>query len=610
MSEDIKNQLKNRIPRSYLARDFSGFRSELYRYATTYFPDKIQDFSEASLGGLFLDMAALIGDNLSFYLDHQFHEVNPLLATEMDNIEMHAINAGVKIVGAAPAVAEVNFYIEVPAVVNSSTGLYEPDPTALPVILENTSIQADTGVSFYLTEDLDFSEKKPSGEYVATVTPYIPTGTTPQSYTMYLSGRCVSGKMITERTPISEFKKFRKISLSYANVSAVMRVIDTDGNDYYEVESLSQDTVFRKIIDPTAKISGLEVIPAPYRYTLTTDIRTRTTTLTFGGGDAKSLADELVPDPSDLALPLYGKTAFSEFSIDPNNLLRTKTLGIAPQNTTLSITYRYGGGASHNVAPDSITTITGLNIKFQDSAGSETASSVKNSVVISNPNAASGGAAAQTITDIKQAIPAARSMQNRIVTKEDLMARVYTLPNDFGRIFRAGISDNPNNNLASVLYIVSKDSAGNLEMSPDLLKDNLSVYLNQFRLVGDALDILDARVVNYRIYADIVCAPNANKLDVVSNVIEPVKNVVRIDNFQIGQPINESDLIYSIIGVTGVLSLVSIRLECVNGTVLGRAYSDAFVDMSSIKAKGIYFASPGDIFECRFPDDDIIISVQ
>tara|TARA_B100000700_G_scaffold192704_1_gene212200 strand:+ start:2967 stop:4796 length:1830 start_codon:yes stop_codon:yes gene_type:complete len=609
MSEEIKKQIKNRVQRNYLARDFDGFRSELYRYAQTYFPEKIQDFSEASLGGLFLDMAAMIGDNLSFYMDHQFHEVNPLLATELDNIEMHAINAGVKIVGAAPAVSMVNFYIETPAI-QKADGLYEPDPDLLPVIMENSVLISTAGVKFFLTEDLDFSAKKPSGDYLATSIPFQRPGEAPSLYTMILPGRCISGEVVTEKISVGNFKKFRRIKLKYPNVSTIIRVIDTEGNDFYEVESLSQDTVFNKIEDPDGEISGLEVIPAPYRYTVTTDIRTRSTTLSFGAGDAKSLKDELVPDPSDLALPLYGKKTFSEFSIDPSSLLRTKTLGIAPINTTLTITYRYGGGANHNVSAESIDSVSSLNIKFKDTANPTSATAVKNSIVVSNPLEASGGAPPQSITDIKQAIPSSRSMQNRIVTKEDLMARVYTLPNEFGRIFRAGISDNPNNNLASVLYIVSKDSSGNLVVSPDALKDNLSVYLNQFRLVGDALDILDARVLNYRIRADIVTAPNANKLDVISNVISDLKKVVAIENFQIGQPINESDLVYSIIGITGVLSLVSLSLENVNGKILDRSYSSEFVDMASIKAKGIYFAEPGDIFECRFPDHDIIINAQ
>ena len=67
MSDNIKNKFGIQRNRNYLNRDFTDFRGELLRYANTYFKDKIQDFSEASLGGLFLDMAAYVGDNMSFY---------------------------------------------------------------------------------------------------------------------------------------------------------------------------------------------------------------------------------------------------------------------------------------------------------------------------------------------------------------------------------------------------------------------------------------------------------------------------------------------------------------------------------------------------------------
>jgi phage-related baseplate assembly protein len=147
-------------------------------------------------------------------------------------------------------------------------------------------------------------------------------------------------------------------------------------------------------------------------------------------------------------------------------------------------------------------------------------------------------------------------------------------------------------------------------MSPDLLKDNLGVYLNEYRMVGDALDILDARVINYRVTADIIVMPNSNKLDVVSAVIQSLSDLLSINNFQIGQPINLSDIMYAIINVQGVLSLVKTEITNIRGTVLDREYSSSFVDMNSILSKGNYFATPGDIFELRYPDNDIIINVQ
>ena len=113
MADDIKKKFGLQRKRNYLNRDFTDFRIDLLRYANIYFKDKIQDFSEASLGGLFLDMAAYVGDNMSFYLDHQFRELDPSTVVEPQNIEAMVKNAGIKITGNSPASVTVNFYIEV-----------------------------------------------------------------------------------------------------------------------------------------------------------------------------------------------------------------------------------------------------------------------------------------------------------------------------------------------------------------------------------------------------------------------------------------------------------------------------------------------------------------
>ena len=171
MSDNIKNKFGLQRKSNYLNRDFGDFRSELLRYANTYFRDKIQDFSEASMGGLLLDMAAYVGDNMSFYLDHQFNELNPNTVVESKNIETMVRNAGIKINGDSPASAIVNFYVEIPAVANATTGVMEPDVNLIPKIKENAKVSTSSGIVFNLTEKLDFGLKNENNNFVAEVTP-------------------------------------------------------------------------------------------------------------------------------------------------------------------------------------------------------------------------------------------------------------------------------------------------------------------------------------------------------------------------------------------------------------------------------------------------------
>jgi len=611
MTVDIKKQLRKERNRTFLAKDFDSFRSELLTYAKTYFPDKIKDFSEASLGGLFLDMASFVGDSLSFYLDHQFTELNPLTAVERKNILLHLRNAGVKPVGSSPAAVQIKFYIKVPAEQKLS-GEYGPKTSTLPVIRAGTVCKSATGISFNLVEDLDFASLDSDGEYNANVTVAASDASgNPTQFVMSMTGLSVSGNETTDQFNISnQHVPFRELTLLNTDVSDILSIADSEGNEYYQVETLSQDTVFRSVnnLDSDNKLvkMNIEIVPAPRRFISNFDPTTRLTTIRFGSGDADTLDNDIVPDPSELSLPLYGKKQFTRFSIDPSSLLKTQTLGISPKGTTISIRYRYGGGLSHNVAAGSIRILNTLNMDFRNVPTASEASSVRASIEVKNLDPARGGDSAPSLEDLRTRIPSARQMQSRIVSKQDLLSRIYTMPNEFGRVFRAGISDNPINPLSAQLYLISRDRFGNLTLSPDALKKNLSAYLNEFRLISDAIDILDARVSNYTVKFGIMTLPTANKNGVVQNVISRIKNTLKVENFQIDQPIVIDDIINVIINTQGVVSLISLDILPKTGTEENRTYSNFYFDFEASTRNKIITAPRGTIFELKYPDYDIV----
>ena len=601
---------KKEINRNYIAKDFDSMRLDLQKFAKVFYPDNIQDFSESSIGGMFIDLAAYIGDTMSYYADHQFRELDENTAVESSNIERIAQNAGIKISGVAPSVAVIDFYIRVPAI--DSSGEIIPQENALPIIKAGTSLSSTNGIKFSLTEDLNFNKRDLLGNYVARKIK-ISNATATESFVMVLSGVCVSGEEVLETFTINNnFVPFRTITMVNSDISTILSVTDSEGNEYYEVESLSQDTVFKPFENnETDDVqSNLEVIAAPYRFITSTDIKTRQTTLQFGSGRSDSIIDDGVPDPSELSLPLHGRRIMQRFSLDPSALLNTKTLGISPQSTVITVNYRFGGGASHNIDPGTVNSVDNLLIVFDSGLSGADSIDVRNSIEVSNDNKASGGADRLSIEEIRQLIPTARNLQNRIVTREDLLARLYLLPNEYGRIFRAGIVANPKNPLSSILYIISRDSSGKLTQSPDILKRNISKYLNEFRLISDAIDILDVGVYNFKVNISIMTTPNSNKLQVTKNVIDRIKQLFKIEKAQVGKPIIESDIINTIINTKGALSLISLSLSGVNGTVLGREYSLLGLDFDNIKNNGIYFPPPGGIFELRFPDEDILMTVR
>lgn len=600
--------------KNYLAKDYGDFRASLLEYSRTFFPDRIRDFGEASVGGLMLDMAAAVGDNLSYYLDHQFRELSWSEAVEIPNIERLLRNNGVKITGASPSTVTLSFYVEVPAVtVNGKT---QPDESSLPVIGTETVVASNSGITFSTVEPLDFSEKDTVGNLSATITVGdTASDGTPLTYILSKDVVAVSGRIYTEQFTFGDsYSPFVSINLSNDNVTEILSVKDSDGNVWYEVESLTQDTVFmsspnyaadRDVVD-----SVMTIVPASKRFIVTTDLQARNSQLRFGGGDPDAEDDDIFPDPSKFALPTYGRSTIPRFTLDPNSLLRSKTFGQAPVSTTLTVSYRAGGGPSHNVNAGSVRTIKTLNIEFRDNPTASLATSVRASVDVTNRVPATGGSPPPSIDQLRTLVPSTRNSQARIVTKSDLIARVYSLPSKFGKVFRAGVRANQNNPLASQLFVLSRDNQGRLIQSPDTLKYNLKNFLNEYRLISDALDVVDARVINYTLSVSIVPDPSAVPLNVSREVISSLKRVVDISRKQIDQGIVISEIVSAIISVPGVLSVTNVEIQSVMSEMDGREYSNVYFDVSTNTNRGVIVPPPGSIFELRYPDYDIVVTTE
>jgi hypothetical protein len=596
--------------RKYLAKDFDSLRAQILEYARLYYPDRLRDFSEASLGGLFLDMASYVGDNMSFYLDHQYGELNPETAVETPNIQRHLRTAGVPITGASPAIVNISIYIQLPAVTSDNVTI--PQISAIPIVQAGSIFSADNGTTFILLEDVDFNKKKTDGTYIASLTVGLrQSDGTPRTFIMSANGLCISGREATDTFSIgSAFIPFREITLTNPNVSEIISVTDGYGNIYYQVSSLTDDVVYKNVMN-TAKDNDLvpdsiKLIPAPYRYLQNVDLASRRTILTFGGGSADTLEDDIIPDPSDFAISFPYKKTFSRISVNPQQMLQTKTLGIAAVNTTLTISYRYGGGLSHNVPINAIRNIQTLRMFFPGNPTPAIAANVRNSTEVTNLIPASGGEDAPTVNDLKALIPSIRNSQERIVSKEDLLARVYSIPSNFGRVFRAAVRSNPNNPLASQLFIISRNSEQKLIISPDTLKQNLQKYLKPYRLISDAIDVLDARVINLSLQFEIMVDPALNRNTILQQILTKLQNTFNVSQFHIDQPIIISDVINAIFTVSGVVSVDRVEFKNVSGVINNRTYSDSTFDVSSNTRKNVIIPPPGGIFEIRYPEVDII----
>jgi hypothetical protein len=247
-----------------------------------------------------------------------------------------------------------------------------------------------------------------------------------------------------------------------------------------------------------------------------------------------------------------------------------------------------------------------LQLRFPSNPQPSLASAIRSTIETRNIKPAVGGDDAPTIDDLKEQIAPARNSQSRIVSKSDLISRVYMMPSNFGRVFRAGVRSNPNNPLSSQLFIISRDSQSKLVIAPDALKQNLRKFLNDYRMISDAIDILDAPVINLKLQFEIIADPTLNNRLVLQQIIKKLKKYFDIKNFQIDQPIMLSDVSNIIFNTVGVISVNNFKFDSVTGNVANRQYSDVYLDVKSQTTKGLLIPQAGGIFEIRYPDIDIL----
>ena len=351
------------------------------------------------------------------------------------------------------------------------------------------------------------------------------------------------------------------------------------------------------------------------------------TELRFGAGTSDSPDEEIIPNPDNVGSSLAGGVSKLGQVFDPANFLTTKAYGQAPSNTTLTVSYRYGGGIDHNVAANSIKTIESVNITLDETnLSGNLVSATKASIAINNVIPATGGRDAESIFEVKENALAHFQAQGRAVTKEDYIGRVYALPAKYGNIAKAYIvqdtqlsGTDPNateieNPFALNLYLLGYNGSKQLSTLNKAVKENLQTYLTQFRMITDAVNIKDAYVINVGVKFNLLTKVGYNKQEVVLRAIQKVRDFFQIDKWQINQPIVLADLAYQISLTEGVSAVVPPEEDNPNGHPVlitnkhsaSSNYSGNVYDIVSATKDGVVYPSiDPSCFELKFPNTDI-----
>jgi len=637
----------------YVNKDFSSLKTDLMNFAKTYFPNSYKDFSDASPGMMFIEMAAYVGDVLSFYTDQAFKEGMIQNSTERKNIISLAKFLGYKIKPSKAATAEVELFQLCPAV-EDSTGNYIPDSDYLLSLKEHAQFSNSSNQFYILEESVDFSVDTLLSPRQVTVYSR-DSSNLPNFFLIRKTAKVSSGKIVTKEFTIESIQSFLKLQLDEDNVLEILDVRDSDNNKWYEVDYLAQELVLTEVPNDIffeGMLSQykdtvpyiLKYLRTPRRYIVDVDDKNKTT-IQFGAG-SEGFSDEIVNMSSQsVGIGLSG-IDITRIPLDPSNFMKNESYGIAPSNTTITVTYVIGGGISSNCPSNDIRNV--LSVEFENSEDGLTPdevnllNTVKNSLKVNNTTPAVGGKDSETDTEIKQNSLSNFPSQNRSVTRDDYLVRVYSMPPRYGSIAKVQVITNNSlnidinrvltgtvnaENVATVynnsvnnhfrkiscdvsnpfsinLYILSYDSNKNLTTINDALASNLVKYLKKFRMMTDGINIIDGYIVNIGVEFGILVYKGYNKKDVLKNCISAVKNFFDIDFWNFSQPINLSQLELEIAKIDGVQSVSNVKIS--NKNINHGNYSAVEYDIeSATKNKIIYPSLDPSVFEIKYPDVDI-----
>jgi hypothetical protein len=597
---------------SYLNKSFTDFKSALQEYAKTYFPNTYNDFTEATPGNMFIEMASYVGDVTSFYLDTQVQENFLLYAKEKENLYAQAYVMGYRPKASYASNTNVDIYQMVPSVSTDGGITYNPDLANYGFIIPaNTVITStSTGTKFLTTQQIDFTNTS-SAEL---------TFMNSNFYLIKKSVPAISAEVKTTTLNIAANQKFATATISDSNILQILNVTGSDGNSWYEVPYLAQTSAFQKITNTGANsdqvpyLLQLQRVPRRFVSRILSD---NTLQLEFGAGLSTDKTDsQIIPTAGSIEAGSVPGISLLTNNYNEASTFFTQEYGLAPSGS-LIVKYLVGGGITSNVPVNDLTIIDKTSIYFKNGTPPDAnlAVSVSNSVISANPFPSAGGRDGDSVEEIRQNALYSFSTQLRAVTKDDYIVRALSMPADYGTVAKAYISQDFNNNpqetvaytqqynpLSLDLYILSYNNNKQLTTGSITLKENLVTYLNQYRMVTDAINIKDAYYINIGLNFDITVSSGYANKDVLTSCISTLQDYFNIDKWQINQPITLSDIQSKLLQIKGVQSVV--KLEVTNKQ--GGNYSQYGYDIIGATRNGnVYPSLDPAIFEVRFPNTDI-----
>jgi len=652
---------------NYVGKDFDSLRENLIQYAKTYFPNTYSDFNEASPGMVFIEMASYIGDVLSFYQDTQLKESMLSHATERKNVVALAQAMGYKPKVTSPAVTTMTVYQLVPSKNIGGGSGYEPDDSYYLKIKDGMEISSTTNgnVTFRTIDAVDFAN---SGSREIDVHSRDTATGAPTFYLVTKKVKAISAKESETNLSVPsgdypfitlpDTNVIQIISVVDAQTNKYYEVpYLAQETIFVENSNTETNSDLNSYSNDVPYILEVQKVPRRFSVKVNSD---NTMNLQFGNGDVTMPDETILPNTKNVGLGLANSVQRLNQGIDPSNFLKTNTFGIAPTaGNSLIVKYLTGGGITSNVNMGDLTTIN--RIEFEEdllSVLDETLyETMKKSIAVENLESAVGGRGSESIEEIRQNALATFGSQNRAVTRQDYIVRALSMPERYGSVAKVYVSpdgeiDNnspssilasPNNiaefvglvdgmkdkskadiqkelvkylsqkksNVAEVnnpfainMYMLGYDGNKKLTQLNPAVKQNLKTYLGEYRMITDAVNMIDGFIVNIGVDFEIICYSNYNKREVLSKCLLEIQNYFDIDNWTFNKPINTSEIELILANVEGVMSVPSVKISNLCGGD-GNYSPNKYNIEQATKGKIVYPSLDPCIFEVKYPNKDI-----
>lgn len=598
---------------SYVERDFLGLRTELVNLTKEYYPDLIQNYNDASLYSVFLDMNAAIGDNLHYHIDRTMQETVLDYAQQKQSIYNIARTYGLKLPGKRPSVSLVDFTVNVPVSGDKEDSRYLG-------ILRRGAQVSGSGHIFETIYDIDFSSQYDlKGNPNRTKIPIVDGSGTILSYNITKREVVVNGvtKVFKKVIRPSDVKPFMRLYLPDEDVLGIVDVIEKQGttfstipsdaefrkskNKWYEVKSLSQDRIFTQ--DPTSPSDQPGVVRGKYKTVDRRFISEFTPEgfafVTFGGGNTSA------QDQFDTFVDLEGSYDLLDFT---NNLSLGKSV---KPNTTLFIKYRVGGGITSNVGVNSLNDLGDYDFSVTGPS-SNINTRVVNSLTATNVAAAIGGADKPSLEEIRNMVAFNFAAQERAVTLNDYRILIKTMPAKYGAPSKVNVFEEDNKIRINLL---SYDSDGSLTNKvSNVLRQNIAEYLSEYRMINDYIETEVAEIIDLGFEIDVILDKNVNQTEIISSILSEVSSYLEIDGRDLGEHLYVGELKQIINSQSGVVNLVDLRVinkvgEGYSDTKTAQPYIDEDTKQIQLGDETVYMRS-NQIYQVRFPSKDIVVRVK